>query len=120
MEPFTPEGMMVDISFVAEAHEDTPDNKVMSLAVAKQIHKIIERTKFKKKLRSAIRNAAVDGDACLFVRFDPNIDTGKTYSGDIVCDIVENMNVMFGNPYNPEAMRLLKKKTLNLLNSKCK
>ena len=92
-----------DISFVAEAHEDTPDNKIMSLAVAKQIHKIIERTKFKKKLRSAIRNAAVDGDACLFVRFDPNIDTGKTYRGDIVCDLVENMNVMFGNPHNPEA-----------------
>lgn len=91
-----------DIGFAAKCHEESPDRKIMGLAVEKQIEKIIERTKFKKKLRTIIRNAAVDGDGCMFVRFDPNIDTGQTAQGDIVCEVIENINVIFGNPYTNE------------------
>lgn len=91
-----------DIAVSFTPHEDTPERDLMSKAMSKQLDKVIERSRLKRKIRTAVRNAAVDGDACLYVRFDPDVDTGQTAQGDITCEIVENLNVIFGNPYSKE------------------
>lgn len=92
-----------DIAISFEAHDEDDDGKKLTAAaMGTMINRVMEFTRFRHKLRSCIRNAAVDGDMCLYVRFDENVETGQTVKGDIRCEIIENINVMFGNPYTPE------------------
>ena len=49
-----------------------------------------------------LRNCAVDGDACFYVYFDPDVDTGHRYLGEIKIDLIDNTNIIFGNPSTTE------------------
>lgn len=71
----------------------------MDKLLAQEIERVIERSRAKAYNRDAIRNAAVDGDCCFFLRFDPDISTGQAAQGEIVIDLVDNTNIIFGNPY---------------------
>ncbi len=66
--------------------------------VNKQFESIFERNRIVALLRQYMRNAAVDGDGCLYTYFDPDIKTGQDAEGDIVTELVENTRVHFGNP----------------------
>lgn len=66
--------------------------------VRQEIDRIIEAQKIKDKNRLLIRNAAVDGDACLYFRFDPDAESMGPTPGDIEAEIIDNTNVYFGNP----------------------
>lgn len=59
---------------------------------------IIERNNIVAKLREFMRNAAVDGDGCMYFYFDPTIENGQLVKGEIVAEIIENTRVHFGNP----------------------
>lgn len=59
---------------------------------------ILERNHFVSKLRQFMRNAAVDGDSCIYCYFDPTIENGQMVKGEIVTEIIENTRVHFGNP----------------------
>lgn len=59
---------------------------------------ILERNHFVSKLRQFMRNAAVDGDSCIYSYFDPTIENGQMVKGEIVTEIIENTRVHFGNP----------------------
>ena len=59
---------------------------------------IIERNNIVGKLRQFMRNAAVDGDGCMYFWFDPTIENGQKVKGEIVAEIIENTRVHFGNP----------------------
>ena len=59
---------------------------------------IIERNNIVGKLRQFMRNAAVDGDGCMYFWFDPDIENGQHVKGEIVAEIIENTRVHFGNP----------------------
>lgn len=59
---------------------------------------IIERNHFVSQLRQFMRNAAVDGDGCIYTYFDPTIENGQMVKGEIVTEIIENTRVHFGNP----------------------
>lgn len=61
---------------------------------------IIERNNIVAKLREFMRNAAVDGDGCMYFYFDPEIENGQLVKGEIVAEIIENTRVHFGNPNN--------------------
>ena len=65
--------------------------------LAQEIERVIERTKAKSKNRDALRNAAVDGDCCFFLRFD--VGDNPNDPGEIVIDQVDNTNIIFGNPF---------------------
>ena len=65
--------------------------------VNKQFASLIERNKLVSMNREFVRNAAVDGDACLYSWFDPDIETGQEAKGDIRTEMVENTRVHFGN-----------------------
>lgn len=59
---------------------------------------IIERNRLVDQLRQFLRNAAVDGDGCIYAWFDPTIENGQRVKGEIVTEVIENTRVHFGNP----------------------
>jgi hypothetical protein len=59
---------------------------------------IIERNHVVSMLRQFMRNAAVDGDSCIYSYFDTSVDNGQLVKGEIACEIIENTRVHFGNP----------------------
>ncbi len=59
---------------------------------------IIERNHIVSMLRQFMRNAAVDGDGCIYSYFDPNVENGQLVKGEIVTEVIENTRVHFGNP----------------------
>lgn len=63
-----------------------------------QFAAIIERNRITAKMRTFLRNAAVDGDGCMYFYFDPTIENGQKVKGEIVAEITENTRVGFGNP----------------------
>lgn len=89
-----------DIAVSLSPHESDRDKEMTAKAVSRQLEKVIENTKFKSALRQRIRDSAVDGDACMYFRFDPEIATGQAAQGDIACEAIDNINVIFGNAYN--------------------
>ena len=64
-----------------------------------EIDRINENVKFGPKLRRIVHNMAVDGDACLYVRYDPDkgAQSEDVTSGEIETEIVYNTNVHFGD-----------------------
>lgn len=66
-------------------------------AIAEQIDEVIESAKVKQKNRDAVRNAAVDGDACFYIYYDPNIETGQLVKGAIKVEVINNTNIFFEN-----------------------
>lgn len=59
---------------------------------------IIERNNIVNQLRRMARNAAVDGDGCIYCWFDPSVENGQDVKGEIVAEVIENTRVHFGNP----------------------
>lgn len=67
-----------------------------------QFEALFEQNKLAKQLREFMRNAAVDGDGCIYSWFDPDAETGQTAKGTIRTEILENTRVAFGDPNNRE------------------
>lgn len=49
-------------------------------------------------VREFARNAAVDGDGCIYTYWDPTVNVGGGVMGAIRSKILENTRVFFGNP----------------------
>ena len=82
--------------------DETPENKAITDVIAKEVERTIENNKTKFKWRTNIKNAVVDGDTCMYINFNPDIDTGHEYKGQIETEIIDNTNVIFGNPYSQD------------------
>lgn len=63
-----------------------------------QFEALFEQNKVGKLTRDFMRNAAVDGDGCLYSWFDPEVETGQEAKGAIRTELLENTRVIFGNP----------------------
>ncbi len=72
---------------------------------SREVERVIELSEIKEKSRDVIRNAAVDGDGCLYFYFDPEAETGQLARGRLECEVVDNTNVMFGNPYSSDLQK---------------
>jgi len=70
--------------------------------VNRQFEALFEHNKLAKKIRDFMRNAAVDGDGCLYTYFDSEAETGQTAKGAIRTELLENTRVAFGNPNSRE------------------
>lgn len=70
----------------------------MTNIVNNEFDSIFEHNRIGNLIREFMRNAAVDGDGCLYTYFDPDIETGQKMKGGIVTEVVENTRVFFGNP----------------------
>lgn len=49
-------------------------------------------------MRMALLNAALSGDMCAYVYWDTSIDTTSQIVGDYTTEIIDGINVYFGNP----------------------
>lgn len=74
------------------------EEKLMMSLISQQFDAVMENCGMAAKNRDAIRNAAVDGDACLYFWFNPDAQAGDGASGQIECEEIDNTNVCFGNP----------------------
>lgn len=69
-----------------------PDLDPIYKGVSKEIEDVIERTKFKSMCRDFLRDTVVDGDGFFYIMFEP-------HKGEIQIELLDNTNVLFGNPY---------------------
>ncbi len=77
------------------------NNKKLELIteiVSNEFEALFERNRLVTLLREKMRNAAVDGDGCLYTYWDADIDMGDGIKGDICTEVIENTRVIFGNP----------------------
>lgn len=67
-----------------------------------QFASIFEFNKMGACIREFCRNAAVDGDGCLYAWWDPEWDAGQGARGGIRTEVLQNTQVLFGNPNDRE------------------
>lgn len=67
-------------------------------AVKSEVERVREQCDMETLNRESIRNAAVDGDVCLYHYWDETVKTGQQTDGDVRMHFVENTNCIFGNP----------------------
>lgn len=59
---------------------------------------LMEHNKIPSLVKEFARNAAVDGDGCIFTYWDPEVNCGNGIMGAIKSEIIDNTRVFFGNP----------------------
>lgn len=80
------------------ACERTPEDvERVAEIVNKEFDRLFEFNRVPNLVRAYMRNAAVDGDSCLFTFWDDTVDAGFGLRGGIRTEIVDNMRVGFGN-----------------------
>ena len=80
------------------ACERTPEDvERVAEVVNKEFDRLFEFNRVPNLVREYMRNAAVDGDSCLFTFLDDTVDAGFGLRGGIRTEIVDNMRVGFGN-----------------------
>jgi len=99
--------MIVSDDVTAEFIPYAPDAAMEKLCriLKSECEKVMEEGKLRHKHREVIRNAAVDGDACLYLWFDPEAETGMEAKGAIRAELIENTNVHYANPYSAEVQK---------------
>ena len=74
------------------------ESERLAQVVNDQFAMLFERNKVAQLVRRFMRNAAVDGDSCLYAWFDPDAESGQLAKGAIRTEVLENTRVIFGNP----------------------
>lgn len=59
---------------------------------------IVEQNRLPALVREFTKNAAVDGDGCLYTYWDAKAETGQKAKGRIRTENVENIRIFFGSP----------------------
>ena len=73
--------------------------EMVSQVVNSELRALFKVNKLPNLSRIMMRNAAVDGDGCMFTYFDPDAPTGLDgIRGAIKTEIIDNTRVLFGNP----------------------
>lgn len=75
----------------------TSEYKELVNIVNDEFEALIEQNNIPALVREFARNAAVDGDGCIYTYWDSEAETGQKARGRIVSEIVENTRVFFGN-----------------------
>lgn len=70
--------------------------------ISRELDKIVEIQGIKKLCKRGVRNAAVDGDGCVYTYWDADAPTGQDAKGMVAAELIENINVMFANPHTTD------------------
>ena len=89
-----------DWSVRFKAFVDDEQNDSISRMLSDQVDQVIERLGLKAIARAAQRNECVDGDACVYFGFDADAESGMDVPGMVTAELLENINVYFGNRYS--------------------
>lgn len=66
--------------------------------VNEEFLRLMEQNAITKQIRQFTRDAAVDGDGCLYTYWDGEAETGQQSKGMIHTEVVDNTRVIFGDP----------------------
>lgn len=97
-----------NIKINASPLSSTPDTKSLVEPVRilnEELDALTEINSVPSLMREFARNAAVDGDGCLYTWWDPDFDTGQEAKGRICTEVIENTRVHFGNPNDRDVQR---------------
>ena len=83
-----------------KAFKDSPENDNISRMLSDQVDHVVERLNLKAMTRLAQRNECVDGDSCIYLDFDADAESGMGTPGMVTAELLENINVYFGNRYS--------------------
>lgn len=72
--------------------------EVFSSILNDQYTAIFEHNRLPGLIREFCRNAAVDGDGCMYTYWDAEAETGQPSKGAIKTEVLQNTQVIFGNP----------------------
>lgn len=72
--------------------------EVFSDILNDQFSAAFELNKMGGLIREFCRNAAVDGDGCMYSYWDSSVETGQMRKGAVRTEVLQNTQVMFGNP----------------------
>lgn len=89
-----------DIAISMTAFSNLQDEQKRVDLIAKEMENVIELARTKEQSKLIVRNGFVDGSGYLLVTFDPNIETGQQMKGAVKTQVIDNTNVLFGNPYS--------------------
>lgn len=84
-----------DISIAGGASSE--DQMLIPKILTAAVDNVMGVANIKYHNRRAIRNAVLDGDACIHLYFDPSIETGEPVKGEIKAELLDNTNVYFGD-----------------------
>jgi hypothetical protein len=90
-----------NIKVTASALASTPNTSQLVEPVRivnEEFEALTERNRVPSMLREFARNAAVDGDGCIYTYWDADEKNSKDSKGAIKSEIIENTRVFFGNP----------------------
>ena len=89
-----------DIAVSCEMPDDIDEQTRTALEYVTNdmIERVFEQTKLRKMTRKFIKNTAIDGDSFLYWRYEPNMNRKGKYKGGIKLELLENLNVGFGDP----------------------
>jgi hypothetical protein len=94
----------VSMHFVPETVGDVVSNeeeeriKKAAQLISDYSNTLFEKNKMNHKLRQWLLDAAISGDACGYIWWNPTVDTGQPSKGDIDVEEIDNVNVFFGDP----------------------
>lgn len=81
---------------------ETQDSAAVCKMLSAEVDRVIELCDLKRQNKELMRDCAVDGDACMYTYWDPDVPTGQAAQGAVCTEILPNINVFFGNPYNKD------------------
>ena len=90
-----------NVKVTASALSNTPNTNELVEPVRivnEEFEALAEQNRIPSMLREFARNAAVDGDGCLYTYWDDNAESGQKTKGAIKTEVIENNRVFFGNP----------------------
>ena len=90
-----------NVKVTASALSNTPNTNELVEPVRivnEEFEALAEQNRIPSMLREFARNAAVDGDGCLYTYWDDNAESGQKTKGAIRTEVIENNRVFFGNP----------------------
>lgn len=94
------------VNATAMAHTANTDELIPAVTVVnEEFDALTERNELTNLCREFVRNAAVDGDGCMYAYWDANAETGQDAKGEIRTEILDNTDVFFGNPTEKEVQR---------------
>lgn len=97
----TSDNIKVTASPMPNAVDNGQLQKIVNI-VNDELTYVFERNKIPALERRFARNAAVDGDGCIYTYWDQNIETGQAVKGGIKSEIISNQRVHFGNANDPD------------------
>ena len=91
-----------DIATNVQPFLKNEESEDVAKMLSREVDKTVELTNLKEMAKRGLRNAAVDGDTCIYTYWDADAPTGQDSKGMIAVELIENINVYFANAHTPD------------------